>query len=588
VSRLRLLLACLPLLACEPWDELAERACDASVNCRATSLDFDAGPKSESDAGTPLDAGASHDGGGLADAGAEDAGAADAGVVDAGTPDAGVVDAGLAGEHLCLSGSGCDLQNNGYVLAWKSVCRLFPMQCASNTTAVPDIEAALANATPTVDGGWKVDEVYGAAVDGVVRVPFAVPVVIDFWSGVLQLPLDGGVWAASVSGLAGSPPRATTHTASLAKGPLLAALLAQGLSSSLQILTRNTGNCPIVSGASINTGSCFTGNTVDSTVAELGSNISGTGEAGIITNPGFMALHRSNGGLRRARMLAEIFACEASPPLTPGGLGLPGEPPGLDAGSLIPARPLVDGGTDSAPRAYRAYEPQCLSCHDLLNRRALPMLDADAVGFRDDSGRPMMGSPAAADTFMAREELLVSASAGSLPHQDAMGLWKPGQPATTTTELGARMSNDVAVKRCLVKRTYAFALNLDANVSTPLTPTEFSSLLRRLPVVPDGELAALETEFQLSGYRFLDLLRAVLKSPAFINRRRGCGPCAQQTTCGAVTPRVCGVSSCSDGVLNGDETDIDCGGSCGPCAVGRCAANTDCTGGTCVAGYCAH
>jgi hypothetical protein len=47
--------------------------------------------------------------------------------------------------------------------------------------------------------------------------------------------------------------------------------------------------------------------------------------------------------------------------------------------------------------------------------------------------------------------------------------------------------------------------------------------------------------------------------------------------CVVVTP------PCSDGVLDGNESDVDCGGSCGAtCADGqRCLGNADCRGGVC-------
>ncbi len=46
-------------------------------------------------------------------------------------------------------------------------------------------------------------------------------------------------------------------------------------------------------------------------------------------------------------------------------------------------------------------------------------------------------------------------------------------------------------------------------------------------------------------------------------------------------------ASCSDGIRNGDETRIDCGGSCEPCPDGSmCRASTDCLSGVCVGGYC--
>ncbi len=51
---------------------------------------------------------------------------------------------------------------------------------------------------------------------------------------------------------------------------------------------------------------------------------------------------------------------------------------------------------------------------------------------------------------------------------------------------------------------------------------------------------------------------------------------------------TCADPSCDDDVKNGDETDVDCGGSCGPCLVGRdCTVGGDCTSGVCgVEGTC--
>jgi hypothetical protein len=47
------------------------------------------------------------------------------------------------------------------------------------------------------------------------------------------------------------------------------------------------------------------------------------------------------------------------------------------------------------------------------------------------------------------------------------------------------------------------------------------------------------------------------------------------------------MASCTDGVKNGAETDVDCGGSCGPCAIAQlCATSSDCATGVCVGGHC--
>ncbi|MGZ3425661.1 MAG: hypothetical protein ACXVCV_03380 [Polyangia bacterium] len=56
---------------------------------------------------------------------------------------------------------------------------------------------------------------------------------------------------------------------------------------------------------------------------------------------------------------------------------------------------------------------------------------------------------------------------------------------------------------------------------------------------------------------------------------------------------VCAAPSCGDGVLNGSESDVDCGGpDCPPCGDARiCAGDNDCVsrvcnGGTCQAASC--
>lgn len=68
----------------------------------------------------------------------------------------------------------------------------------------------------------------------------------------------------------------------------------------------------------------------------------------------------------------------------------------------------------------------------------------------------------------------------------------------------------------------------------------------------------------------------------------GCGrTCGQSQNCtgGACVPVP---PTCSDGVRNGDESDVDCGGSCAAkCADGKaCGADPDCQSGHCVSAVC--
>lgn len=50
---------------------------------------------------------------------------------------------------------------------------------------------------------------------------------------------------------------------------------------------------------------------------------------------------------------------------------------------------------------------------------------------------------------------------------------------------------------------------------------------------------------------------------------------------------VCAEAACDDGVTNGSETDLDCGGMCSPCPdLAECLAATDCQSGICGGGHC--
>ena len=68
------------------------------------------------------------------------------------------------------------------------------------------------------------------------------------------------------------------------------------------------------------------------------------------------------------------------------------------------------------------------------------------------------------------------------------------------------------------------------------------------------------------------------------------GGCASGSDCasGVCSGGICQTPSCSDGVKNGNETGIDCGGgTCPACAAGGdCNLGSDCASGVCIAGAC--
>jgi hypothetical protein len=68
-----------------------------------------------------------------------------------------------------------------------------------------------------------------------------------------------------------------------------------------------------------------------------------------------------------------------------------------------------------------------------------------------------------------------------------------------------------------------------------------------------------------------------------------CGACGVSCASGVCSMGSCAAPSCTDGLLNGSETDVDCGGSCPlTCDNGQgCEAGTDCASGICTNGTCA-
>jgi PA14 domain len=51
--------------------------------------------------------------------------------------------------------------------------------------------------------------------------------------------------------------------------------------------------------------------------------------------------------------------------------------------------------------------------------------------------------------------------------------------------------------------------------------------------------------------------------------------------------KICRLPDCTDGAMDGSETDVDCGGSCAPCRDGSgCASALDCRSGVCTNGRC--
>ncbi len=69
------------------------------------------------------------------------------------------------------------------------------------------------------------------------------------------------------------------------------------------------------------------------------------------------------------------------------------------------------------------------------------------------------------------------------------------------------------------------------------------------------------------------------------------GACAVPADCmsGVCARNTCQAPTCDDGLRNGDEADVDCAGGCAPCEGGaQCAENDDCLSRLCAEGQCAE
>jgi hypothetical protein len=57
---------------------------------------------------------------------------------------------------------------------------------------------------------------------------------------------------------------------------------------------------------------------------------------------------------------------------------------------------------------------------------------------------------------------------------------------------------------------------------------------------------------------------------------------------GTTPPAEPEAPTCTDGVKNGSESDVDCGGTCPACGTDKsCSLPADCTSGVCTGGKCA-
>jgi len=94
---------------------------------------------------------------------------------------------------------------------------------------------------------------------------------------------------------------------------------------------------------------------------------------------------------------------------------------------------------------------------------------------------------------------------------------------------------------------------------------------------------SVDVDFSTTGFESI----AVLRLQPFIFEDGKKIICDDASIRQAVVGAGVGVETCDDGIKNQDETDVDCGGSCSPCANGEgCFGNGDCLSNNCVDDIC--
>ena len=131
-------------------------------------------------------------------------------------------------------------------------------------------------------------------------------------------------------------------------------------------------------------------------------------------------------------------------------------------------------------------------------------------------------------------------------------------------------------RREAVKRVGWASLVALPLISTLIAPTSTAAASGAVPSCTDGIKNGSETDVDCGG-----------SCPTKCSPGREClvpGDC----TSGVCTGGICQSPTCNDGVRNGSETDVDCGGvTCPKCANGKnCFVNSDCASNACLGGTC--
>lgn len=267
------------------------------------------------------------------------------------------------------------------------------------------------------------------------------------------------------------------------------------------------GNCPSYNESTnvITNGNCFVpGVNMANPPTMPGNGVAEEAQAGVLTNPGFMAHYYSNMGFRRARLIQELFGCSRYPSEfaeTPQVIGpyVYSSPwpvnsvPNTVAPTLAQRRYRIPPATPN--NEFVSFAEGCQACHTTSNRRAALFAVFDQIGYSsNDMNKLMVVTPVTFSPYTQLSEYYPA---------NEKGAWKYQKDANNFVEFGAQMAKDPEVHRCFVTRIWNHAYSRD-------------DVVNELALVPPQVTADLVKYFTDNGFNLKMTIEKLYTDPNFI------------------------------------------------------------------------
>ena len=289
------------------------------------------------------------------------------------------------------------------------------------------------------------------------------PQVLKFWRDTMKTGQQGAV---------------QMNQNDLDTAPVLAAMIVMQDRPYGDLFTAKTGTCPT-----------FDAVTSVFTPAEC-TNMAPV-VAGVLTNPAVLEQYDSNMAFRRIRFVQETFACskfpaERSSEGKPMGAGVYNNPWSFESisGKKVNPTARVDFQDTSAVI--------CANCHGTMNHQAPLFANFNRTGVYNAQIQvrvPIPGTPVAKlDDWLPAGEKTA---------------WRLGKDANDLAEFGAHMAADDDVNRCIVTRTWNWAMSR-GDVVDDVSP------------VPKTISDPLLADFKAGGFKVKALISKVFKAPDFV------------------------------------------------------------------------